>query len=156
MFWQNAWGLRWVDQGCHTRHLRRLGEAGWWFRLDGSPPCARWGKPRPVGGGGGHAPESQAPLVQNQGAGSYSAFHSFHAGWPQTSSKSTTFCIPLEEGGLLLTSFLILTTFGDSVLFLVFIFIYLAVGSLSCGVSGNHSSPTRDRTQASCLGSGES
>ena len=155
MFWQNAWGLRWVDQGCHTRHLRRLGEAGWWFWLDGSPPCARWGKPWLVGGGGGHARESQAPLVQNQGAGSYSASHGFHVGWPQTSLRSTTFFIPLEEGDLLLTSFLILTMFGDSVLFLVFIFIYLAVGSLSCGV-WNHSSPTRDRTQASCLGSGES
>ena len=81
--------------------------------------------------------------------------HSFHAGWPQTSPKSTTFFIPPEEGDLLLTSFLILTIFGDLVLFSVFIFIYLAMGSLSCGV-WNHSSPTRDRTQASCLGSVES
>ena len=96
-----------------------------------------------MGGDGGHARESQAPLVQNQGAGSYNASHSFHAGWPQTSPKSTTFFIPLEEGDLLLTSFLILTMFGDLVLFSVFIFIYLAMGSLSCDV-WNHSSLTRD------------
>ena len=62
-----------MDQGCHTRHLRRLGEAGWRLRLDGSPPCMRWGKPWLVGGDGRHARESQAPLVQNQGAGSYNA-----------------------------------------------------------------------------------
>lgn len=66
------------------------------------PTLHKTGKSWLLGGGGRHAQESQGPLVHNRLAGSYRATHGFHTVWPQTSSKSTTFFIPPDEGDLLI------------------------------------------------------
>lgn len=54
---QNAWGLSWVDQGCHSSSSEETGRGRWQFRLDRSPPSSRQGQPWLWGGGGmNHGP----------------------------------------------------------------------------------------------------
>lgn len=65
MFRQNVLGLSWVDRTKDARacHLKRWGEAGWWFSFDGSSFCTRWRKAWLLGGGGRHTREKELLLV---------------------------------------------------------------------------------------------